>query len=281
MQRQESIESEIKNFKAHHGYEPDLENPRSFNEKICRKKLYDRNPLLTLTADKYRARDYIRSKIGWEAEEHLIPLLWVGKDYNKIPWDKIGDTYIIKPNNGAGRWILREGNIYSNTRNKPVEDMRQSEIMQVIRDWFKTVHGAEWNEWCYQNIDPLIVIEKVLYDGEDLVLNYKFMMFSGKCRMIYVLDRNDIHLTMYDENFNLLPVKRKGHPAGVIGKKPYDLRKIIGFAEKLSQPFDFVRVDFYITDDWFYFGEMTHYPGSGHGVFEPADYDLTLGGYWK
>jgi len=44
------------------GYEPDLENPVTFNEKIQYKKLNDRDPLLPLTADKYRVRDYIKEK---------------------------------------------------------------------------------------------------------------------------------------------------------------------------------------------------------------------------
>jgi hypothetical protein len=287
-------------FKTKHGYNLNLDNPKSFNEKICRKKLYDRNPLLTLTADKYRAREYIRQKIGWEAENHLVPLLWVGKNPEEIPFNDLPDNYIIKPNNGAGRWILKEthykdyiGDIlnkenkpwinitFSIGREKPRYDISTGELIQTIKNWFKTIHGQEWNEWCYQNIDPLIIIEKVLYDKGDLALNYKFMMFSGKCKMIYVLDRNDIHLTMYDEDFNLLPVKRKGHPPGEIGEKPKNLAQMVSFAEKIAQPFDFVRCDFYVVEDYVYFGEMTHYPGSGHGIFEPKEYDLELGGYWK
>ena len=35
------------------GYELNLESPKSINEKIVWKKIYDRNPLLPVTADKY------------------------------------------------------------------------------------------------------------------------------------------------------------------------------------------------------------------------------------
>ena len=52
-------------FKSKHGYEPDLKNPKSFNEKVVYKKLFDRNPLLVTTADKYRARQYIKDRLGW------------------------------------------------------------------------------------------------------------------------------------------------------------------------------------------------------------------------
>ncbi|MGI6575368.1 MAG: hypothetical protein ACOX3A_05915 [bacterium] len=41
-------------FKKKLGYELNLQNPRTFNEKIVWKKLNDRNPLLPIVADKYR-----------------------------------------------------------------------------------------------------------------------------------------------------------------------------------------------------------------------------------
>jgi len=39
---------------------PDLDHPAGFNEKILRKMLDDRRPLLTLFSDKLRVRDYVR-----------------------------------------------------------------------------------------------------------------------------------------------------------------------------------------------------------------------------
>ena len=48
-----------KQFKEALGYELNLENPKSFNEKIQWLKLYYHNPLMTKCADKYLAREYI------------------------------------------------------------------------------------------------------------------------------------------------------------------------------------------------------------------------------
>ena len=56
----------------------DLDNPKTFNEKIQWLKLYDRNPLKTKLADKYEVRDWIKEKIG---EEYLIPLLGVWDNF--------------------------------------------------------------------------------------------------------------------------------------------------------------------------------------------------------
>lgn len=64
-------------FKLRMGYELDLDNPKTFNEKLQWLKLYDRNPLYTKLVDKYEVRKYIAEKIG---EEYLIPL--VGGPWN-------------------------------------------------------------------------------------------------------------------------------------------------------------------------------------------------------
>ncbi|MWV66427.1 hypothetical protein DCO58_01705 [Helicobacter saguini] len=45
------------------GYTPDFANPRTFNEKIIHRILFDRNPLYTFLADKLKARIYISYKL--------------------------------------------------------------------------------------------------------------------------------------------------------------------------------------------------------------------------
>ncbi len=279
-------EDEKARFKKAHGYEFNLSNPQSFNEKIVHKKLFDRNPLMPLTADKYRARGYIRDKIGLEADNHLIPLLWVGENLEDIPFDDLPDQYIIKPNNGAGRWIVAEKIDKSihyeiNYTQKKAVNLSNEELINECKDWFTTIHGSQWYEWVYGEIEPLVIIEKLLYENNDIPYSYKFCMFDGKCKMIYVLSRHDITMSFYDGDFNMLDVKREGHPIGKRKNKPVNFKQMIDYAEKLSEGFDFIRVDFFLVDDYVYFGELTHYPGSGYGVFEPKEYDLELGQYWR
>ena len=42
----------------------DLENPKTFNEKIQWIKLYYRRPMMTRLADKHLTREYVREKVG-------------------------------------------------------------------------------------------------------------------------------------------------------------------------------------------------------------------------
>ena len=52
----------------------DIENPKTFNEKIQWMKIYDNDPLKTQLSDKYLVREWIKEKIG---EKYLIPLYGV------------------------------------------------------------------------------------------------------------------------------------------------------------------------------------------------------------
>ena len=56
---------------------------------------------------------------------------------------------------------------------------------------------------------------------------------------------------------------------------------MLSLAQELSRKFDFIRVDFYEVKNKLYFGELTHYPESGMGKFEPSSFDFELGKYWK
>ena len=44
----------------------------------------------------------------------------------------------------------------------------------------------------------------------------------------------------------------------VFPEKPANLAEMISVAEKLSEHFDFIRVDLYSGDDFIYVGELTH-----------------------
>ena len=49
-------------------------------------------------------------------------------------------------------------------------------------------------------------------------------------------------------------------------------------AEILGKGIDFIRVDLYSVDGHVFFGELTHFPEAGEGVFFPQEFDRWLGG---
>lgn len=51
-------------FKAHMGTRLNLDNPKTFNEKLQWLKLHDRKPEYTKMVDKYEAKEYVKEKLG-------------------------------------------------------------------------------------------------------------------------------------------------------------------------------------------------------------------------
>lgn len=263
----------IKFFKALE-YQPNLQNPQSFNEKIFWKKIYDRNPLLPVTADKYEVRSYIKEVLGEEkAKELLVPLLYVTDKPETIPFDRLPSSFIIKPNHASGRYIIVENGHYN-----------QREIIMTCRRWLRTSYGLEKMEWAYQPIKRKIVIEELLIDEGGIVpIDFKFHMFHGKCKSISVFFNRMTNRSKstFDEHWNFLPVKNPSRPQGPKIDKPENYEIMLELAEILAKPFDYVRVDLYNIKGKIYISELTHYPKSGLLKYEPVTYDFELGRYWS
>lgn len=264
---------EKRNFYKKTGYRLNLTRPRSFNEKIVWKKLYDRNPLLTMTADKYMVRKYVKEKLGKEkAQEILIPLLYVTDRPETIPFYELPEDFVVKANHGSGtNSIVRDGKF------------RWKDLIKECRKWLKIPYGLSKNEWAYSKIDRKIIVEKFICDEEGKIpKDYKFYIFHGKCRLIHIdFDRYEEHKrSLFDSEWKHLPATLK-FPAGKVERKPANFQKMRKLAERLGAGFNFVRVDLFSCKKKIYFGEITHYPESGYGKFSPRSFDFELGKNWE
>lgn len=263
-------------FRKKTGSKLNLINPESFNQKLVWKKLYDRNPLLPYTADKYTVRFFLKEVLGAdEAEKILVPLFYVTDQPETIPFDRLPREYVIKASHGYGAKAC----IF--VKNGAPAD--KGKIIRVSKKWLGTSYGALAHEWAYQPIKRKIVIEKLVKDENgDLPKDYKFFVFHGECRLIQV-DQNRFskHVrTLYSTDWKPLEISYS-FPMGPEEPAPSKIDSMINLSEKLSKHFDFVRVDLYIVEDRIYFGELTHYPESGLGRFSPDSFDFELGKYWK
>jgi hypothetical protein len=82
----------------------------------------------------------------------------------------------------------------------------------------------------------------------------------------------------YDTDWNRLPLRIK---SSLQIQKPACLAQMLHFARQLSQPFEFVRIDFYIgKDDTVYFSEFTFTPTGGNRLFS-MDIEQLYGKMWK
>ena len=265
------------NFKKAFGYELDLDNTKTLNEKINWLKLNHRTSLQTECADKVVVRSYVKEKVG---EKYLIALLFKTETVNDVVPENLPEVpFILKTNHGSSGGIV--------VKSKTDADWKM--IRKELAKQLKTNYYKASKEWQYKNIKPCILAEALLIDDNgELPFDYKFHCFHGKVKAIQVdIDRFTNHKrNFYDTDWKLLPFTWsvwKGNkplwPNGRALAMPENLTEMIAVAEKLSATFPYARIDLYNCNGNIYFGEITFHHGSGTERIEPAVWDKKLGGY--
>ena len=256
-------------------YTPDIDNPTTFNEKILwlRENYLLNNHLTDTISDKLLFKEYIRNKLG---DGYTIPLLGKWENAQDIDFDALPDSFVLKSTWGG-----------DDAQVMLVEDKSKLDIAatrQKITEWL-----APWgNPYYYaftpifKNIKPCIIAEEFIKTNNNWMLDdYKFFCFNGKFRMGYVniRRRGAGKICYFDADWNFLPITYSGFAGGreYFPEKPKNFDTLVKTAEKLAAEFPFVRVDFFITPDGFYVGEMTFTPGGGMGHIDPVEWDYKLG----
>jgi hypothetical protein len=264
-------------YKKRFGKFPDLDRPKTLNEKIVWLKLNDRTPLHTQCADKYAVRRLVADKIG---EQYLVPLFFQTKDPKEIKPENLPDVpCIIKTNHDSG------GVIFVHKKN----EVDWKKIQKHLTKKLKQNYYPQSKEWQYKHISPRIIVEKLLQNSEGKIPeDYKLHCFNGKVRMIQVdMGRGtEAHYrNWYNANWDREPYKwstSKGDgkftdPSEEDVPKPITLEKMIALSQVLAKPFDYVRVDWYDVEGKLYFGELTFHHDGGYRPILPKEWDLKLG----
>lgn len=250
------------------GKKLDLENPRTFNEKLQWLKLHDRRPEYTKMVDKYEVRQYIKEKIG---EEYLIPL--VGGPWDKfedIDFSKLPEQFVLKCTHDSGSVEI-------------CKDKGNFDIPLVRNRFNRALKGNFFyggREWPYKYVKPRIIAERYISDtkgGE--IVDYKLHCFNGEVKLILVcVDRTcEEKKVFYGSQWNKLPVKRPNMSSDVDISRPRMLEHMIRIAQIFSAQIPFLRVDLYETSGRLYFGELTFFPAGGFEPFEPEEWDAIMG----
>ncbi len=234
-----------------------LRNPKTFNEKIQWLKIYDCTPLKTRLTDKVLVRDWVKEKIG---EEYLKPVLWVGKQFDDIPFDILPQKFMIKANNGC-KWHFKIKNKDDFIKNKVVVNVVKKRFDGWMKQTFFPYAGFEMQ---YKDIEPQILIEPLLIDDVNPI-EYEIYCFNGKPKIyqkiVYSLPPLcSVYNEDYSESdivFNLM-YSKKYEPAQEILKEAVEKSKI------LANGFKLVRVDWLLYNQKVYFNEMTFTPFSGY-----------------
>lgn len=250
----------------------DLNNPKSFNEKLQWIKLYDRRPEYTMMVDKYAVKEYVAGKIG---KKYIIPTLGIWDKPEDIEWDNLPNQFVLKCTHDSGGLVI--------CRDK--DKLDKEAAIKKLSESLKRNYYIAGREWPYKNVPRRIIAEKYMEDvsvGE--LPDYKFFCFDGVVKALFIgteRGTGDVKFDFYDADFNHLDFVQEHPMAGKVLPKPQHFEKMKELASQLSQGIPHVRVDFYNINGDIYFGEMTFFHHGGVIPFHPEEWDYTFGSWIK
>ncbi len=262
-------------YRKRNGEELDFDNPRTFDEKQLWLKMFYRDPMCTVCADKYAVRGYVEEKgLG-----HILnPLYGVYDSVEDIRWDELPNTFYMKCNHMSG----------SNVRCNDLATFDKERAKKILGRGLKHDYSRDSREWVYHDIKRKIIAEAILESKDKTPLvDYRFLCSGGKCQYMFIdidtAGEDGSHLegakrNVYDRNMNLLDItvsRPRFDPALV--PKPENFDTMVEYAEKLSGDFPFCRVDLYNIDGNILFGEITFFHAGGLSVITPDEWRYKLG----
>lgn len=254
------------------GHSLDLDNPKTFCEKLQWLKLYDRKPEYTQMVDKYDVKKYVANIIG---EEYIIPTLGVWNKPQDIDWGGLPNQFVLKTTHGGGG----NGVVICKDKTK----IKKEAIYRVLLNSLRTDLYRKFREWPYKNVPKRIIAEAFLATPSGELKDYKFFCFDGVVKFFKIDFGRFVehHANYYLPNGQILPFGEKGLEPdfGHVEIMPDNLSKMTKIAEELSKGCKFVRVDLYNVKGKIYFGELTFYPASGLGELVPCEWNEIVGGF--
>ena len=250
------------------GKKLNLKEPKTFNEKIqwCKLYYYPKSKRVVTCADKYAVRKYVEKR-GYG--NILTSLLGVWTDAKNIEWEKLPDSFVLKCNHGCAYNI-----VCSNKSN-----LNKHDAEKQLNHWLKEDFGAFNLELHYSKICPhRIICEEFL--GESIT-DYKFFCFNGVAKFIYVsidlVHDRQAQIGFFNLDGSKMPLTRDDYTDIPKIELPSFYNEMLQIASNLSNDFPFVRVDFFVANNRFYFAELTFTPGAGMMPFNPERFDLEWG----
>lgn len=245
---------------------PNYESPNTFNELTHVYILECRNPILKVTAHKFHARKYIADRAG---SSYLTPLLdyWQGYSHEI---SRIDQPMVLKDCCAAGRVMFCD------------RDSCLRQVNQELRRWRANPFWRYHREWAYRSSSFDIIAEDFLDGGSNWVpIDYKVYTFGGRAKMIQV-DRNRFrNHTRNLYSVDWIPLEcNLTLPRHHADDRPNRLQEMIYVSEQIAQGLEFLRVDFLMSADKLFVGELTNYSGAGFEVFSDPAVDAALASTW-
>lgn len=244
-----------------------LDNPKTFNEKLQWLKIYNRVPEYTKLVDKYLVKDWVANKIG---SQYIIPTLAKFNTVEDLSIDQLPNQFVLKCNHDSGSVIV--------CKDKSTFDIGKA--CAFYKDRLQYDPSKVCGEWVYRDVPRCIIAEQYMEEPDNAdLMDYKFFCFDGVPRIMYMSRDHAAQCTtdFFDMEFNRLPIRMQAPPSKDIPVKPDQFNEMKCLASVLSQGMPQVRVDFYVINNKIYFGEMTFFHCGGMVTVQPYEWNLKMG----
>ena len=244
-------------YRVRQGRWADIARPGRYSELIQWRKVFDRNPLFPVFADKLAAKEWVAAR--WP-DLRIPEVVWIGERYQDVPDDCLSPDFAIKLNNGSSTNFFphRQG-----TSRADFNSVARSWFAAPILQWLRRVSRQEW---AYAPVRPKVFVERRIVDEPLVDINIR--VSNGKATMA------SCATGFKTGNDRLGFFWPDGQPAAGAGSSrwvaldstfrvPSRYREAIEIAELISEGIDYLRVDFLSAGDRLFVGEITVYPASG------------------
>ncbi|MCP5372503.1 MAG: hypothetical protein H6907_12300 [Hyphomicrobiales bacterium] len=242
---------------------PRLRNPRTLNEHLFRLKMSGTmsDPLRRRVSDKVLVKEFIRERAG----AHYPETLACCNSFESFLATDLPERCVIKPAHASGRVVYADG---------PLDRAALDEV----RSWFDLNYYDLERELNYRDLEKRVIVEELLGDGITPPKDYKVFCFDGEPQFVQVDDGRftDHTRNLYTTDWRMLPV-RWPYANHAKDERPESLAEIVRLSRLVAAEFDFIRVDFYVTDGRVLIGELTNLPANASQRFLPQEVDGILG----
>ncbi len=225
------------------------------------------NPLCQFVSDKEYARHFITAIVGEQYNVEAYQLLRSLQEVERMKLTRF--PCVVKPVHMSGQVLICHGPLEAENKN-------------LVMEWMRRNYYLESREQHYKYLRPGIIVEEfVSDDGVSVPDDIKVFCFNGVPGFIHVDSGRFTQPTrnLYDTSWKRLPWTIHLPARVEDDPRPERLDEMLEIARRLSAPFDFIRVDMYVTDKGIKVGELTNCPGSGGVHIRPHEGEYALGSH--
>lgn len=172
-----------------------------------------------------------------------------------------GRAEVAKPTHGSGSVLF--------LRRCPGQDEIRAFVDAATRDFRILSRESQ-----YEGLERKVIVEQDLSAGEAPPADYKFFCSHGEVLFCEVVTGRFVnyrrHLVMPDFRQAVSPGRKGGSKE--LPPPPGNLAELLQVAQRLSQPFRFVRVDLYAVGGQACLGEFTFVPHAATGALVSEDH---------